>query len=62
MSRQDELLKLARLCHLQANQTRSRATKQRLHKIGDYYQHEAERASEDVQAANLPWFFPLSSP
>ncbi len=47
MSRQAELLKLAKLCHLQANQTRSRATKQRLHKIGDYYQNEAERVSED---------------
>ncbi len=56
MSRKDELLKLANLCHLQANMTRSRATKQSLRKIGDHYQHEAERAPEDVQVANLSWF------
>jgi hypothetical protein len=42
VSRQDELLRLADLFHSQANLMRSRAAKQSLRKIGDYYQHEAE--------------------
>jgi hypothetical protein len=43
MSRKHELLKLAKLFHLQAKLAKSRAAKQALRRIGDEYQHEAER-------------------
>jgi hypothetical protein len=42
MSRKDELLKLARLFHSQARLTLD-PSKQVLRKIGDDYEHEAER-------------------
>jgi hypothetical protein len=58
MSRKDELLKLAQLFHLQARLTWNRAAKQALRKIGDRYQHEAERlhvqASLDTQLSKEP--------
>jgi hypothetical protein len=46
MSRKDELLKLARLFDLQAGRMETRAAKQTLRRMGQYYQNEAARAPE----------------
>ncbi len=64
MSRKNELFKLAKLCHSQADLTRSRAAKQTLRKIGDHYQHEAERAAANDQlaTANMPWYLRHQEP
>jgi hypothetical protein len=43
MSRQEELLKLAKLFHSQASTTQSPAAKRSLRKMGDYYQHETKQ-------------------
>lgn len=43
MSRKEELLKIAKLFHSQADLVSSRAAKQSLRKMGDYYRREAEQ-------------------
>jgi hypothetical protein len=43
MSRKEELLKIAKLFHSQADLVSSRAAKQALRKMGDYYRHEADQ-------------------
>jgi hypothetical protein len=43
MSRKEELLKIAKLFHSQADLVSSRAAKQALRKKGDYYRREAEQ-------------------
>ena len=43
MSRKEELLKIAKLFHSQADLLSSRAAKQALRKMGDYYRHEADQ-------------------
>jgi hypothetical protein len=46
MSRKDELLKLARLFDLQAGRMETRAAKQTLFRMGQYYQNEAAHAPD----------------
>jgi hypothetical protein len=46
MSRKDELLKLAELFHVQASRAGTRAVKQTLLRMGQYYQNEAAHASD----------------
>ena len=46
MSRKDELLKLAQLFHSQAGRTETRAVKQTLLRMGQYYQNEAAHAPD----------------
>jgi hypothetical protein len=46
MSRKDELLKLAQLFHSQAGRTGTRAVKQMLLRMGQYYQNEAAHAPD----------------
>ena len=43
MSRKEELLKIARVFHSQADLVSTRAAKQALRKMGDYYRREAEQ-------------------
>jgi hypothetical protein len=46
MSLKDELLKLAKLFHSQASRTGTPDVKQRLLRMGQYYQNEAAHASD----------------
>jgi hypothetical protein len=50
MSRKDELFKLANLFHSQARLAGSRRAKERLRKLGDHYQHEAEKPQREASA------------
>jgi hypothetical protein len=50
MSRKDELFKLADLFHSQARLAGSRRVKEGLRKLGDQYQHEAEKPQREVSA------------
>jgi hypothetical protein len=55
MSRKDELLKLAELFHSQASRTGTRAVKQTLLRMGQYYQNEAAHASDrDAERQRAP--------
>jgi len=58
MSREDELLKLARLFRSQARLTHDRLAKQALRKFGDHYQNEAKelhaQASADCASPTKP--------
>jgi hypothetical protein len=58
MSREDELLKLARLFRSQARLTHDRLAKQALRKFGDHYQNEAKKlhgqASADCASPTKP--------
>jgi hypothetical protein len=46
MSRKDELLKLAQLFHSQAGRTETRAVKQMLLRMSQYYQNEAAQTPD----------------
>jgi hypothetical protein len=46
MSRKDELLRLAKLFHLQASRAGTPAVKQTLRRMGQHYQNEAAHASD----------------
>jgi hypothetical protein len=50
MSREDELLKLARLFRSQARLTHDRLAKQALRKLGDQYQNEAKKLQRQASA------------
>jgi hypothetical protein len=50
MSREDELLKLARLFRSQARLTHDRLAKQALRKLGDQYQNEAKKLQGQASA------------
>jgi len=57
MSREDELLKLARLFRSQARLIHDRLAKQALRKLGDHYQSEAKKlqqASADCASLTKP--------
>jgi hypothetical protein len=53
--RKDELLKLAQLFHSQAGRTETRAVKQTLLRMGQYYQNEAAHAPD--RRAERQWKF-----
>jgi len=50
MSREDELLKLARLFRSQARLIHGRLAKQALRKLGDHYQNEAKKLHGQASA------------
>ena len=50
MSRKDELLKLARLFHTQAQLTLDRSAKKELRKLGERYKNEAKKLQGPVSA------------
>jgi hypothetical protein len=65
MSRKEELLKIAKVFHSQADLVSSRAAKQALRKMGDYYRREAEQLRAQppnlVEQAKHGFRFPKSA-
>jgi hypothetical protein len=56
MSRKEELFKMVRLLHSQADAMSSRDAKQAFRKMADYYQREAEQ----LQGRHVPEIFKQS--